>query len=272
MNKFEQLIEYVINDEEEKARALFHDIVVEKSRNIYEEIMSDEDEDLDESKDEDLDEDLDESKDEDLDEAFGDDASDNLINDVEADEEGFSMEGEDSDDHHDDVGGDEELEDRVVDLEDKLEELMAEFEELMGGGNDMDGMDGMDDMGDMDSMGDMDGMDGMDDEEIEIDDTESETEGMMEAVTLKSAPTPVKNEEGNTNKKSVVAANSGSTGMDARPVSEKGGEEKGRPAPQAKEIIGKVGNTPAQSTQKPSAAPSATTKEPAGINTKSINR
>ena len=50
MNKFEQLIEYVINDEEEKARALFHDIVVEKSRNIYEEIMSDEDEDLDESR------------------------------------------------------------------------------------------------------------------------------------------------------------------------------------------------------------------------------
>ena len=39
MNKFEQLIEYVINDESEKARELFHDIVVEKSRNIYEEMM-----------------------------------------------------------------------------------------------------------------------------------------------------------------------------------------------------------------------------------------
>ena len=42
MNKFEQLIEYVINDEQEKARELFHDIVVEKSREIYEEIMSEE--------------------------------------------------------------------------------------------------------------------------------------------------------------------------------------------------------------------------------------
>ena len=30
MNKFEQLVEYVINDETEKARELFHEIVVEK--------------------------------------------------------------------------------------------------------------------------------------------------------------------------------------------------------------------------------------------------
>ena len=31
MNRFEQLIEYVINDDEQKARELFHDIVVEKA-------------------------------------------------------------------------------------------------------------------------------------------------------------------------------------------------------------------------------------------------
>jgi hypothetical protein len=42
MNKFEQLIEYVINDEDAKARELFHDIVVEKSRQIYEEMMEEE--------------------------------------------------------------------------------------------------------------------------------------------------------------------------------------------------------------------------------------
>jgi hypothetical protein len=54
MNKFEQLIEYVINDEEAKARELFHDIVVEKSRQIYENLMSEEavEEELDESEDE----------------------------------------------------------------------------------------------------------------------------------------------------------------------------------------------------------------------------
>ena len=42
MNKFEQLIEYVINDDEQKARELFHDIVVAKSREIYESLMSEE--------------------------------------------------------------------------------------------------------------------------------------------------------------------------------------------------------------------------------------
>ena len=53
-SKFEQLIEYVINDEEAKAKELFHDIVVEKSREIYENLMSEEEE-LDEA-DEELDE------------------------------------------------------------------------------------------------------------------------------------------------------------------------------------------------------------------------
>ena len=39
MNKYEQLIEHIINNDEAKARALFHDIVVEKSRDIYESLM-----------------------------------------------------------------------------------------------------------------------------------------------------------------------------------------------------------------------------------------
>ena len=42
MNRFEQLIEYVINDEEAKAKELFHQIVVEKSRAIYEDLMDEE--------------------------------------------------------------------------------------------------------------------------------------------------------------------------------------------------------------------------------------
>ena len=75
-NKFEQLIEFVINDEEAKAKELFHDIVVEKSREIYENLMNEEDQDDEEE--------LDESEEEELDENFGGDASDNLIDDVEA--------------------------------------------------------------------------------------------------------------------------------------------------------------------------------------------
>ena len=39
--KFEQLIDLIINENEEQARALFHDIVVEKSREIYESMMDD---------------------------------------------------------------------------------------------------------------------------------------------------------------------------------------------------------------------------------------
>ncbi len=43
MNKYEQLIEHIINDEDAKARELFHDIVVEKSRDIYENLIDDAD-------------------------------------------------------------------------------------------------------------------------------------------------------------------------------------------------------------------------------------
>ena len=94
MNKFEQLIEYVINDEESKARELFHDIVVEKSREIYENLMAEEaDEDLEEGV-----EDIEEGE-EDLEEDMGGDASDDLIDDVEAEEESdMNMEGDDMDD------------------------------------------------------------------------------------------------------------------------------------------------------------------------------
>jgi len=41
--KYEQLIEYIINDEEDKAKELFHDIVVETSRDIYENLIDEED-------------------------------------------------------------------------------------------------------------------------------------------------------------------------------------------------------------------------------------
>ena len=40
--KFEKLIDLIINENEEQARELFHEIVVEKSREIYESIMEEE--------------------------------------------------------------------------------------------------------------------------------------------------------------------------------------------------------------------------------------
>ena len=93
MNRFEQLIEFVINDEDAKARELFHDIVVEKSRQIYENLMAEEaEEELDEA----AEEELDEAEEDDLDEGnmMGGDAADDLIDNVETEEE-MSMESED---------------------------------------------------------------------------------------------------------------------------------------------------------------------------------
>jgi hypothetical protein len=135
-----------------------------------------------------------------------------------------------------------------MNLEDKLDQLMAEFEDLMGG-DDMG-----DDMGDGDGFGPEEGGDA-----IEMDDTDEMEPGMMEAVSLKAAPKPQTSEEGSVNKKSTYAANSGQAGMASRPVhtgaSEGGRHDTSAYSMNTKELIGKVGNTPAQGTQKPSAAP-----------------
>jgi hypothetical protein len=247
MNKFEQLIEYVINDEDAKARELFHDIVVEKSRQIYEEMMEedaiteesteDEDEKAEKAgekvtKDIEYDDKRDrkEKKMHEAQDDLGGDQADDLIDDIEVEEEGISMEAEDDD--MDDMDSGEDLEDRVVDLEDKLDELMAEFEAMMGG-------EGQEDEMDMEVDMDMDTPD-MDAEEV-VDD-EMETEGMMrmsmeEAVELKAAPKPVTAEEGSVNKKAVYAVDSGARGAVAKPTNlDQGGEAKGRPAPKAQDM------------------------------------
>ena len=53
MNKFEKLIELIVNEDNSKAKKLFHDIVVEKSRNIYESLLDEEDiDDVEEMEDE----------------------------------------------------------------------------------------------------------------------------------------------------------------------------------------------------------------------------
>jgi hypothetical protein len=258
-SKFEQLIEYVINDEEAKAKELFHDIVVEKSREIYENLMDESaEEELDEAAEEELDEaaeeELDEAAEEELDEnMMGGDASDDLIDDVEAEEQGMEMaEGE----------GEEGLEDRVVDLEDKLDELMAEFEALMGNdGDSVDDMDGGDDLEMDDTETAEFGMDG-----DEVSDEEEVEMGMMEAVSLaKVAPAKMGDDGANT--KSVVPQNSGAKGAMASPVKMTGDTAQGRPAPKTGELIGKVQNS-VGGDKKMSAAPKPVTAQASGVNTK----
>ena len=274
-NKFEQLIEYVINDEEAKAKELFHDIVVEKSREIYENLMNEEEEELDEA-------DEAEEDSEELEENFGGDASDDLIDDVEAEEQGM-QEDEESDAEFDDAAeedgedlthdmekdhdeGDGNIEDRVVDLEDKLDELMAEFEAIMSG-------DEGSDMGD--EVSDIDGGDALemdDTDTAEFDDMGENMMGMMENVTLDKVPAPKHGDDG-ANNKSVVAFNSGAKGMAASPVKMTGDTAQGRPAPKTGDLpqAGQFKNVPGKggSNSKLTSAPKPVTAQASGVNTKS---
>jgi hypothetical protein len=195
-NKFEEMLERLVNEDRAGAEELFHEIVVERSREIYENLLAEEaeDEEVDEATDEEVDEsedeldeaeedDLDESEDEDLDEAedeeveegfFGEaDPTDDLMGDVASDMDmGMDM-GDDEmggDMGMDDMGmGDEggDVEGRIADLEDELEALKAEFEALMGDEEE----EGDDDMDmDMDDEGDDEGDDEEEDDEEEASD------------------------------------------------------------------------------------------------------
>lgn len=149
--KFEQMLELLINEETEKAKELFHDIVVEKSREIYESLLESdfEQEETTEGMDEEPTEGMDEEPYEAADDEEGGDEPD-----MGGDEESPDMGGDEED------MSDEEQTDRILDLEDALEELKAEFEELMAGG-------GMDDEGD--EMGNL-GGDATDDFMTDIED------------------------------------------------------------------------------------------------------
>ena len=82
MSKFEQLLDYLVNEEMDKANELFHEIVVEKSRDIYENLIAEEE--VDEAEDEEVDEA--EEDDEELDEAAEDDEEVDEAYDEETDE------------------------------------------------------------------------------------------------------------------------------------------------------------------------------------------
>ena len=232
-SKFEQLIEYVINDEEAKAKELFHDIVVEKSREIYENLMNEESDAEEDDHAEkaakevkkDIEYDDAEDKKERADEDFGGDSAENLMKEVETDQMGESDDADAEFDDEAEEAGEEEtkdieadhdaegsVEDRVVDLEDKLDELMAEFEALLG-----------DEAGEeehADAEFDMEPVDGEVGGDAYVDDDTSEFQDMpmSENVDLKAAPKPVTTEPAGTNTRSTTAFNSGAAGMAAKPV------------------------------------------------------
>ena len=203
--KFEQLIDLIINENEEQARALFHDIVVEKSREIYEEMMDDE-----------------------MGEGMGGQVGD-LLDEIDVEEQGMA-EAEDDDlefdsdedevidieGGEDEMGGEEDLEDRVVDLEDKLDQLMAEFEEIMGA--DDEEVDGDESDAEFDDEAEEAGDDFTKDLEAGNDE-----DPMMEAITLKKVS--VTHGDNGVQTTSPGLKNSGQAGMDSKPVKFSGASE-----------------------------------------------
>jgi len=251
MNKYEQLIEYIINEDEDKAKALFHEIVVEKSRDIYEGLMDEET----------------------VEEEFGGNEVADLVDEIQADEtDGISEEGdEEMDADAEMMGGDEdegeeeheELEDKVMDLEQELDALKAEFDALMA--DEMDEPEHADmEMGDKDDAEELEMYEGDEevaedaDEEVSEDaeevaedadevveeDAEEVAEEVEEVAESKTAPKYNKtavdlmreyvekisapsNTEGADNKSSVVAGKNDMGGTAVDPT----GEEKGSSTP-----------------------------------------
>jgi hypothetical protein len=137
--KFEQLLDYLVNEEHEKANELFHEIVVEKSRTIYENLIAEEEaeEDMDDSmSDEETEMDEDQEEDEAMDES-SEELEDSY--NLEADDGfGGGEEGDATDDlgqevgadHDDEEGHEKSEDDAIFDIKNAIEELEAAFAEL----------------------------------------------------------------------------------------------------------------------------------------------
>ena len=226
--QFEAMLEALINEDQETAKEIFHNIVVAKSREIYEELLS---EDF-------ASEEVEDKEDDEYKEEFGADdeeGADDSDSEEETDGEEDDIGGDATDDFIDDVSDDEETSDsddlsseeqsdRIMDLEDALEELKAEFEQLMAGEEGEEHMGGDDMAGDM--SGDMgaDDMGGMG----AADELEDESMFMREYVNKVSPP---KHGDNGTNTKSIVAKPNRMGGTSANIAksfsTEKGGTEGG---------------------------------------------
>jgi len=181
--KFEQMLEYLINEDKSKAEELFHELVVAKSREIYENLLDD-DIQVEASEEDDEDEDMEENFEMGMQEV-GADPADDMMGDLEAgDDEG-------GDEMGDEEGGSEAAtKDDVMDIKDALEDLKAEFEAMLAGeageehGEEEDGDE---------EMGDEEGEEEMEDHQFEAsnDDDEEEDdmeEGMVREYVEKVAP------------------------------------------------------------------------------------
>ena len=134
--QFEAMLEALINEDQETAQEIFHNIVVGKSREIYEELLESDfskdqgnpygkaDDGMEEEEEEEEEEEGYEPKEDDAEE---DDSEEDGEEDDSEEEPAFG----DEEGEEDGEEGEGDMEDRVMDLEDALEDLKAEFEQLM---------------------------------------------------------------------------------------------------------------------------------------------
>jgi hypothetical protein len=176
MNKYEQLIESILNEDEQTARALFHDIVVAKSREIYESLM---DEELGGNQAQGFVQDITHQDEQAQDMGLGEDdleggeielGGDDMGGDDFGDEETFGDDG--------DMGGEEGEHSEITSKLDDLEAQLAELKSMLGGEEDGDMGD---DMGDDDMGDDMGDEEGESDFDMGGDEETSGEDEMMEA-------------------------------------------------------------------------------------------
>lgn len=147
------MLEYLVNEDQAKAKEMFHQIVVEKSREIYENLLAEEfkDDDMEEGmeKDDDMeeamDDDVEESmEDDDMEEGYDEDAEESFNNTMEADDDeiGDMPDMDGTGDFEDDVksGDPQEIVSDMGAAVDDLDALVAELEDAIakfdGGGAD----------------------------------------------------------------------------------------------------------------------------------------
>jgi len=158
-NKFEEMLEKLVNEDRAGAEALFHEIVVEKSRSIYENLLEDDlevdettDEEVDEATDEEVDESSDEEveesdeeveeSDEELEENFDLDEFEVEADPMDMDQSADMMRDLEMPDADDDMDADDaeegDMADDIADLQDEIEKLKAAFDAEMGSDMDSD--------------------------------------------------------------------------------------------------------------------------------------
>ncbi len=172
--KFEKMLELLINEDREGAEELFHEIVVEQSRSIYETILEDDlnDEEANEADDED-DDATNEADDEEADESDDDDVNESADDDDEAKNEADDEDVDESND--DEVSEDFDLDEFEVEA-DPTDDMMGDVE---FGGDDDGEEDDLMAMGGDDEEGEGDVDDRLTDLEDAFDDLKAEFDKMM---------------------------------------------------------------------------------------------